>query len=121
MRALRDPLRALAWALTVAVTTGPALATRVLYVPADHPAIQAALDAAGPGDTVRVAPGVYRESLDIGAHGVVLEAAAVAYHAALPERADLARTVIDGGGGDYVIRAASPCATPTTASPPNVR
>ncbi|MGB2984073.1 MAG: tetratricopeptide repeat protein, partial [Candidatus Bipolaricaulia bacterium] len=37
-----------------------------LHVPEDYPTIQAAIDVAQPGDTVRVGPGRYRENLTIG-------------------------------------------------------
>ncbi|MFB6520681.1 nitrous oxide reductase family maturation protein NosD [Streptomyces sp. NPDC056401] len=37
-----------------------------LVVPRDHPTIQAAVDAAAPGDRISVRPGVYREQVVIG-------------------------------------------------------
>lgn len=45
---------------------------RVLRVPEDHPGVQAALDAAREGDTVSVAPGVYRESLRLAGKNLLL-------------------------------------------------
>jgi parallel beta-helix repeat protein len=50
-------------------------AARTLTVPADHATIQAAVQAAGAGDTVLVGPGRYRELIRMKA-GVVLRSAA---------------------------------------------
>lgn len=43
-----------------------------IRVPDDHPTIAAAVDAAKPGDLVLIAPGVYREQVEIETPGVVL-------------------------------------------------
>lgn len=43
----------------------PAASAAVLEVPVDHATIQAAIAAASPGDEIVVAPGVYRESVDL--------------------------------------------------------
>jgi parallel beta-helix repeat protein len=48
-------------ALVLLAALRPAGEGRVLRVPADHPTIQKAVDAAGDGDTVIVSPGTYRE------------------------------------------------------------
>ncbi len=53
--------RAISIAAALLVSTGHA--QRVLRVPLQYASIQAAVDAAMPYDTVRVAPGVYRESV----------------------------------------------------------
>lgn len=60
-------------ALALAV---PSWATTI-RVPADRPTIQAAVDAAAPGDHVVVAPGQYQESVKVhnGQTGLVVEAA----------------------------------------------
>ena len=42
----------------------PLAAQSTIQVPQDHPAIQAAIVAASPGDTVLVAPGTYLEQID---------------------------------------------------------
>jgi len=36
-----------------------------INVPADHPTIQAAVDAAAPGDLILISPGVYNEAVDV--------------------------------------------------------
>jgi hypothetical protein len=70
---------------------GTLLAT-VIHVPGDYPTIQAGINAANPGDTVQVAPGVYYENVDM-AEGVNLFGSG------------WDQTVVDGGGITDVIRA----------------
>lgn len=89
-------LRAALAAAAVLAAGAPAGAA-VLEVPAEHPTLQAAVDAAADGDVVRVAPGVYRENLVLAGKAVLL-----ASHAAGPDDPRVARTVIDGGGGTAV-------------------
>jgi len=45
---------------------------RVLLVPDEHPTIQAAVDAAEPGDLVLIAPGTYREAVRVATERIVL-------------------------------------------------
>ncbi|MGH3661018.1 MAG: hypothetical protein ACRDTQ_04065, partial [Micromonosporaceae bacterium] len=64
--ALQALLGNAAAATGVATTTGDTPYTRVLVVPTDFATIQAAVDAARAGDTIRVLPGTYREQVSIG-------------------------------------------------------
>lgn len=50
---------------TDAPTTTESADDGVLDVPAEYPSIQAAVDAAVPGDLVLIAPGIYREAVDV--------------------------------------------------------
>lgn len=75
----------------------PALAA-TLHVPRDHKTIQAALDAAGAGDTVLVEAGTYRESLRLK-EAVTLKSAGDD----TPGKVGFKRaeaTVLDGGGAN---------------------
>ncbi len=67
----------------VALLCATTAAADVLEVPSDFATIQAAVDAAAPGDTVRVGPGVWRENVVVSVPGLVLRGT---------------RSVIDGSG-----------------------
>ncbi len=50
-----------------------AAAQSTYAVPGDYATIQAAIDAAVDGDTIQVAPGTYREAINLGVKGITLE------------------------------------------------
>jgi pectate lyase len=83
--------------LMIALGAGQAVAA-VLHVPGDYGTIQAAITAAASGDTVLVAPGLYRERL-------TLDKAITLASQLLPtgDRAYIDQTVIDATGGVAVI------------------
>jgi nitrous oxidase accessory protein NosD len=81
---------ALALGLAVAA---PARAT-VLEVPADVPTLQAAIDAAGDGDEVHAAPGVYTERIDFRGKAIAVVGSGPA-------------SVLDGAGAGPVVTFAS--------------
>ena len=65
---------------------------RTIHVPADHGRIQQAIDAANDGDTVLVAPGVYRESLQLKGKQITLASRFLTSR----DRKDIQRTILDG-------------------------
>lgn len=44
----------------------------IVRVPEDYPTVQAAVDAAGPGDLVLIGPGTYREAVEVTTPGLVI-------------------------------------------------
>lgn len=77
-------------------------AATIISVPGDYPTIQAAIDAAADGDTIRVSPGTYGERVDTLSKRITLESVSGA-----------AATTIDAGGyGTAVKMDAGPGETP---------
>ena len=66
--------------------------------------IQDAIDAAQPGDTVRVAPGVYHETLTMDLSGIVLEGAVVDGERAVLDGRNVLSDGVIGSGSDLEIR-----------------
>lgn len=66
-------------------------AAATLRVPADQPTIQAAIDQARDGDTVLIAPGLYRESLVLGDKSLTL----ASHFLSSRDPADIDATVLD--------------------------
>jgi hypothetical protein len=90
--------------VSVALIAAVPAAAIELRVPQEFATIQAAIDAAVLGDVVRVAPGVYVESLTISSKRVEL----VSEFVFSGDPADIDATVIDGAGGASVISVLSP-------------
>ena len=92
--------RSIAIALGLLLAAAPASA--FLEVPGTYPTIQQAVDAAGDGDVVLVAPGIYSESVLIEGKTIVL----ASQYLTRGDPALIDQTVIDGGGGKHAIRIA---------------
>ena len=91
----------LTWLLTAGLTSLPADETngevekgkpRTIQVPEDHLRIQEAIDVARDGDTVLVAPGVYREQLRLQGKQITLASRFLGSR----DKKDIQRTVLDG-------------------------
>lgn len=67
-------------------------AQNTINVPADQPTIQAAINVANNGDTVRVAPGTYAENINFSGKAITVTSSSGA-----------AQTIIDGGGTGPVV------------------
>ncbi len=64
--------RALACMIVSVCSSRAMMGQRTIHVPADEPTIQAGINAASPGDTVLVSPGVYSENIDFLGKGIVV-------------------------------------------------
>ncbi len=80
-----------------------------IHVPGDHRSIQSAIDAAGDGDVVLVAPGTYIEQLRLGRTRITL----ASHYYTTGDNQFIGRTVLDGGGAEAVIEIA-PSSPPET-------
>lgn len=83
--------------LLATATAQPAGAV-TLRVPQDHKTLQAAIDAATPGDTISVAPGKYQERIRLKSGIILRSAGDDAKEADGFKRAEA--TILDGGGKD---------------------
>ena len=83
-----------------------------IRVPADHPTIQAAIDAATDGGTVIVSPGVYRESLVLADKTLTL----ASEHFLTGNSDTIDTTNIDGDGKSYVVKVEETVGRETTTS-----
>lgn len=103
-------LRGLFPALLCAIAFGDPARAATRHVPADYATIQAAVNAASSGDLVLIAPGTYFESPTLSGKAITV---ASLFHTT-GDRAYIAQTIIDAGGGAWAMRVlASP-------SPPSV-
>jgi plastocyanin len=81
---------------SLVATIGSARASATLRVPQDHPTIQAAINAAAPGDTIVIAPGTYNENLIIDKS---VSLTAQSFDASDPRNNT---SILDGGGNTVV-------------------
>lgn len=95
-RATRTAITCLLLAICLVMPGRVANARSTLRVPEQYPSIQAAVDAARPGDVIDIAPGVYHENVIVD---VAVKLRGREYSAAAPRKNS---TVIDGGGGVVV-------------------
>jgi hypothetical protein len=97
--------------LAFALATASAGRAAVIHVPADYPTIQAAVDAAQNHDTIRIAPGVYPEQVEIvnknltlsGSPGAVLRATPGMNFSLAPELGNFAVSLLGVLQSDVVV------------------
>src|SRR5687767_5674982 len=99
-------------AAMILVQVAPASARRIVVVPGPGTPLQDGLDAAGPGDTVRVSPGTYLESITVdkplkvyGRNAVIDAGCAVSTAVLIAADAVTLRTLEVRGGNFYVLDA----------------
>jgi cysteine-rich repeat protein len=93
------PIRIAVSAVLLMLAAANSAAAAVLAVPGDYATIQAAVNAAGPGDTVEVSTGVYHEFVSFpvsGTAGNPITLAAKAGHSPVIDGTGLATTDLDG-------------------------
>ncbi|UCC71572.1 MAG: right-handed parallel beta-helix repeat-containing protein [Gemmatimonadota bacterium] len=81
----------------------------VINVPGDHSTVQAAINAASPGDTILVGPGTYVDQIELD-KAVTL----ASHYLTTGDTSYISSTILDGGNGSYVI--AIPSGTPDGAT-----
>ncbi len=95
-RAFRTLLPAVLAASLLSAVVPPASAAVTLRVPQDHPTIQAAVNAALPGDTIVIGPGTYYENVIVDKS---ISLIGENFDAADPRNNT---TILDGGGGTVI-------------------
>jgi len=74
-----------------------------LHVPADYATIQAAIDAAEPGDTVLVAPGTYVECIDFLGKAIVVRSVSGPADTTIVACGEQGRAIVTCAGGEQVL------------------
>ena len=76
-----------------------AQSTRTIHVPGDAPSIQAAIDMASDGELVLVAPGLYRENIQLEGKTITLASQFHTTH----DHSLIDQTIIDGGSNTVIL------------------
>lgn len=87
----------------VGLLSAPVVLTSVIKVPADQPTIQSAINVSSDGDTVLVAPGIYKENLNFSGKNITVGS----FFLSNPDTSYISQTVIDGDLKDRVVTFAS--------------